>query len=379
MGAGLLCAFGGVLLLLFPNYVPMLIVIRLTAGIGHSLAFITGLLHGSENCHKDHRTALVSKFPLRMLAGAVWSSSMISTEDYADDTGIMDVNQLTALAVTLVSLAAALPAPFFTYPSLIDLVRRRDYDQVKHIMQRLRHESTETPEIRSDFEELQKLVDEDAKYTTSIVADGNVVPLLKVLLMRIATVCGANYAMNMTAVEMLAPVLAANYSPWVVVVCRAVGVLIGARLAATKVEAKYLLAHSALQCGLMALVCGCGDLLRTASEILQAMSVLGLSLFAGCGLLFVPDLMLAEAFPLPKKLASVVAVMICEFALHITIITVTYSRNVTEYGMTAFYTFQLILFGSSVAFYLLLPNTRGLSLRETKNAFLSKSRSLAVT
>lgn len=152
MGAGLLCAFGGVLLLLFPNYVPLLIVIRLTAGIGHSLAFITGLLHGSENCHKDHRTALVSKFPLRMLAGAVWSSSMISTEDYADDTGIMDVNQLTALAVTLVSLAAALPAPFFTYPSLIDLVRRRDYDQVKHIMQRLRHESTETPEIRSDFE-----------------------------------------------------------------------------------------------------------------------------------------------------------------------------------------------------------------------------------
>lgn len=341
------------------------------AGLGHSFAFITGIVHASENCVKDCRNMIIISFPLYMLFGALKGCILVSSH-YIDNTGPFNANQLMGLIMTIGSLVAILSAPCFTYESVVEMIQHGEYADAKFTMQRLRFDSVETPEIQDDFDELKTMIDEDATLSKSIFTNGNLRPLLMMILVRVAAVCATNYAMYMSTIQILSPILDEKTSPWVALIPRILGGIMSIKLTTT-VQPKYLLGHSASQAGLMALMFTLGSC--WSPSLTMQVAALGLGFFIGTGLLFVPDVMLVEAFPTPKKVGSIATVMSIEYVLHIVIIATTFHRSVVDYYLLAFYIFQIFLFVVSVAFYLYLPNTRLLTLREARIAFKMSGRS----
>lgn len=260
--------------------------------------------------------------------------------------------------------------PCFTLESVVYLIQRQLYRDAINNMVKLRSESQETWEIKNDFDEMKLMVAEDLRTKRSIFKDGNTRPFILILLTKFVSALGFNYALNMIRVAAVDPVTTEMWSPttiygirWVVAsVCLFLVDVYGR---------KKLIFTSALGAGLSLILYGI-IYATTDHQIGQSIPILVFEVFASIGMPNIPDVLMAEAFPITKKILSMTIASITEYALQILIIGITYQMALASFVLPIVFTFGALLVVLAIFLFLNLPETRVMSLRQARSEFRKK-------
>lgn len=347
----------------------MLIIARTLAGIAHGLAYITGICHASENCVKEFRGTLISCFHYLIII-SVFTVTVIMPIENDPSAGSFDLNMVIGGLCLFYGLLALVMIPCLTFESVVYLIQRQQYREAIHNMVRLRNESQETWEIKNDFDEMKLMVAEDLRTKRSILKDGNTRPFILILLTKCVTALGFNYALNMIRALAVGAVTTDMWSS---------GTIFGIRFLVVTVciflvdilGRKKMFSISTLGAGASLIVYGI-VYSTTNHQIGQSVPVFCFEVFAAIGMLNIPDVLMSEAFPITKKIVSMTIAAITEYSLQILIIGVTYQMPVESFLEPVVFTFGALLIVLAVFLYMNLPETRVMSLRQSRSEFRKK-------
>lgn len=351
------------------NNAAVLIIARTLAGLAHGIAYITGICHGSENSVKEYRGTLLSCFHFMILCSVftVVAVFPIETDPSVDITYLNIIIGGLCLMYSVLGLAMV---PCMTFESVVYLIQRQQYREAINNMMKLRNESQETWEIKNDFDEMKLMVAEDLRTKRSILKDGNTRPFILILLTKFVVALGFNYALNMIRVAAVVPLATDLWS----------GLLIwGIRFTVATVfiflvdvlGRKKLFSVSTLGAGIALVFYGI-LYLTVDNHIALSIPILIFEVFAGIGMCNIPDVLMAEAFPITKKILSMTIANVMEHALQILIIAVTYQMSISNYIVPVVFSFGVILIVLTVFLYMNLPETRVMSLRQARSEFRKK-------
>lgn len=347
----------------------MLIIARTLAGIAHGLAYITGICHASENCVKEFRGTLISCFHYLIII-SVFTVTVIMPIENDPSAGSFDLNMVIGGLCLFYGLLALVMIPCLTFESVVYLIQRQQYREAIHNMVKLRNESQETWEIKNDFDEMKLMVAEDLRTKRSILKDGNTRPFILILLTKCVTALGFNYALNMIRALAVGAVTTDMWSS---------GTIFGIRFLVVTVciflvdilGRKKMFSISTLGAGASLIVYGI-VYSTTNHQIGQSVPVFCFEVFAAIGMLNIPDVLMSEAFPITKKIVSMTIAAITEYSLQILIIGVTYQMPVESFLEPVVFTFGALLIVLAVFLYMNLPETRVMSLRQSRSEFRKK-------
>lgn len=347
----------------------MLIIARTLAGIAHGLAYITGICHASENCVKEFRGTLISCFHYLIII-SVFTVTVIMPIENDPSAGSFDLNMVIGGLCLFYGLLALVMIPCLTFESVVYLIQRQQYREAIHNMVKLRNESQETWEIKNDFDEMKLMVAEDLRTKRSILKDGNTRPFILILLTKCVTALGFNYALNMIRALAVGAVTTDMWSS---------GTIFGIRFLVVTVciflvdilGRKKMFSISTLGAGASLIVYGI-VYSTTNHQIGQSVPVFCFEVFAAIGMLNIPDVLMSEAFPITKKIVSMTIAAITEYSLQILIIGVTYQMPVESFLEPVVFIFGALLIVLAVFLYMNLPETRVMSLRQSRSEFRKK-------
>lgn len=347
----------------------VLIIARTLAGIAHGLSYVTGICHASENTVKEYRGTLLSCFHFMVLMSVFTVAALIPLE-IEPSVDMANFNMLIGGLCLLYAVLGLACIPCMTFESVVYLIQRQQYREAINNMMRLRQESQETWEIKNDFDEMKLMVAEDLRTKRSILKDGNTRPFILILLTKFVLALGFNYALNMIRVDAIVPVTTEMWSGVTLYGVRATFLTVCIFLVDIYGRRK-LFAVSTLGSGVALVLYGI-LYLTVDHQIVQSLPIFLFEVFASFGMLHIPDVMMAEAFPITKKILSMTIATVMEHTLQILIIAVTYQMSVASYLVPVVFTFGVLLAVLAVFLYLNLPETRVMSLRQARSEFRKK-------
>lgn len=322
------------LMIIFPQHSLALLGLRLIAGIAHGLVFIAAIFHGAENSLNKMRPQIVTLMPLSLLVGYMLTPILVSIsyEDQDPNYASIDENKLLGIVNLIFSISAIGLTPFFTYESVVVSASRGEDETALTNMARLRREPIENAQIQYDYQEIKAMLEEDRDQNISPLQEGNGRAIITLLLSRLLLVLSMNYAINMIKVDALTPLMTIYMAPSMGFIVRCLFVSIIC-LFVNPLGRKNLLVVSAAASGACLIVMVILSLIMDESSDGDIIGIFSLIFDAaiGVGVAFVPDIIMAEAFPAKKKLASAMVAFILENALQIILMGILYDINKSDF------------------------------------------------
>lgn len=323
--------------------------VRLLAGIGHGMVFVTAILHAAENGHNRMRSQTIAAFPLLMLIGKLPTGALVG---------------ISGLALIL--------SLFVTFESVFELAEKGDDQGALHLMGRLRKEpNTDDPQIQYDYQEMKLMLEEDKHENFSPIQEGNEKAFGLILLANVLLVLSMSYGLNVLKVFYVFP----SGIPSVVLFygVRIVFVAVFS-LAVDRVGRKGLLVASSFAGGACLLGLTICVALEVSDSPIQGILTLVFDGTVGLGVGFIPVILLGEAFPAKKRLTSVAVICTLSNVLHIVLTGVMYEFAIGDYELLVPTISGVIFILAGVIFVIFLPSIQPNSTLRAVRAAFKKSK-----
>ncbi|XP_055591360.1 facilitated trehalose transporter Tret1-like [Uranotaenia lowii] len=359
---------GSILLTAIPQEIAGVAVARVLIGFGHGVAFLVLPIHASEIVINRQRGANVASISNSVIVGALIFGIISPMEMY--NFGMNPLRLIGIVGIVLTGFGGLLSI-FIFYESPVFLMKRGRDDKAIKAMMKLRTESVETWELRNDFDELKAMISEEEQHSKSIFSDGNLRPLIVLALAKVATVLSFNMALNVVRILILSTLFLTttyNTSAMIISGVRVVVTFI-AMLTVDRFGRKMSFTFSSLTSGILLTVLGVFFLISQSIHRDVAIGmVLAYEVLASLGLTFIPDVYLSEAFPLIKKSASIGVIQTVENICQLIFVCIMH-LGVRVYIGDVLVGCGAPLLALSVVFFLLLPETARMSLRQSSAEF----------
>lgn len=398
-------SLSGVLFIIWHDNLPALVAGRALAGICNGIVFLALLVHAAENTIKALRGLVLSSIGFlknisTFLATLLfiipyYNPSQVpypsQLPDPSNSTEIIhisfDVDLLLGIVTFVYAIIALLTIPYLTYESVPFLIQQRRERKGLENFIKLRNEPTDTWAIRNEFDEMRLMVIEDYRAPgrdhRNIFADGNGRPLLLIIGVRMMMLLSSNLPFQLTATiftKLLPSDNGIQYAMMILLGSR-VGLGILPVLFTDKFGRKCFLFTSGILCGVCMIAQGITLLLDDLEifdldEWVPGTLFICFYMFASIGIDNVGNVLTAEAFPLAKKAWSIAFAMViehtiqCLFLIWLISVRLQYEHMIAVIFITGFG-----LIGLSVWLQRVLPETRGMSLRQCRDEF-NKTRAL---
>ena len=354
---------GAILLITLPDYLYAVIFGRFFSGIGHGLAYTAVLIHLADNSINHRRGLNGATIYLFMFIGIVIGNVSFPTMDTTCFVGVVSAS------ITLFSLLLILVLYKESVVTLMD--KGHDVEAI-NVMVRLRSESNDTREIRNDFVELKAMVMEDAIKNTKIFKDGNLTPLIQIVLLRIAFVMSFNLPLNTIRLSMIQNLSAAENSSYRLLIA-SVYTIVGFVVLFTIDNGRR--PHFLTSAGGASIILIIqGVLFAFVDDIYNSISLALLifyQIFCGFGLGLTSDVYSSEAFRSIKRPASIAFTSILENVLQIMFVILADNlKRTTISDIIVLIICGIVIGLITTYFYFTLPETNNMSIRQTRDKFL---------
>ncbi|XP_055598933.1 uncharacterized protein LOC129748358 [Uranotaenia lowii] len=359
---------GSILLTAVPEEIAGVAIARVLIGFSHGVAYLVLLIHSGEIAINRMRGSIVASMSQVLMIGVLIFGIISPMEMY--NYGMNPLRLVGILGIVL-TVFGGLLSYFIFHESPVFLLKRGRDDMAIKTMMKLRTESVETWELRNDFNELKAMVSEEEQRSKSMLSDGNLRPLVVLALAKVATVLSFNMALNIVRILILSTLFLSstyNSSALIISLVRAVVMLL-AIFTVDKYGRKISFTFSTLTSGIILTILG---IIFLTSQSLDRDVAIGIVLtyevLASLGSTFIPDVYLSEAFPLLKKSASIGAVLTVENIFQLIFVCIMHSATRVYIG-DVLVGCGVPLVALSGAFFLLLPETARMSLRQASAEF----------
>jgi Sugar (and other) transporter len=340
---------------------------RCLAGIGHGLIYVTTIIHGSEIAVPKMRGFLMASLSFCLIIGSLTSVDIYKGGKYSSLPFFDDPNRIVGLVTLMYVALAAIIGGFLTYESPVFLIQRGRIEEAKAAMLKLRNETVETTEIRHDYKDLRAMVAEDEKLKGSIFQDRNLKPLMTITAVEVLSALTFNYPLNVVRVVLShrAQVFSTHLS------ISGVRSLVGffSLLTFDLVPRRSYFKISGMG-SIVTLV-----LITICSTIYEStwwlpVAVLLFDAMAGLAIPQLTDIFSAEAFPLTKKLDSLIFSKSVESLLQAgLVLAMTGVNNGPVMRLTVLTSFSVLIAGFVTFLTPRLPETLNKSIRQTRDLF----------
>lgn len=356
---------------------------RMLAGMTHGIVYIALIAHAGENTISEMRGRMLSGLALI----TTMSAFLVTFIDYINaymNNSAYSYNDMTIGVVTLVCAGVGIVLnTICTYESVLYLLQHgQDREAIQTIM-KLRNESTETWSIRNDFADMRLMVSQEKNEKRNIFSKGNGRPIVLVALLRLQAFLSSNQVINWLLIAIVQALLIDKVS-----ILASPMILTGARTIATVVSIavgdtigrKWFLTLSGGVAGLAILIFGV--LLMTMTTLSGFVGFLILfQAFVGYGIEPMQHVITSEAFSLYKKAWSIAFVTTFEYLLQIIAVYVMYHLvGTTDVIYGVLLTTAIAILILAAVLQIALPETRGMSLKQSRDEFRSgKHRGVVYT
>lgn len=362
---------GSFMIIAMPKSLYLMLVARVLIGMGHGYAYLTVITHASEIVTQKLRGLAVVALNFCTISSIMVCGAMtLSLEHRQHGFGAM---QWMGILGVIYSVIGFIFIPIFTRESPVSLIRQKKFDQAVSLMIRLRCESTETWNIRNEYNELKAMVEEDEESSPRIFNDRNARPLLMVTLLKIGCVLSFNFGVNMIRLK-YSTMFITDEGNYAVIVLMSVRMISGMVTLFT-IDAKGRRPHFLIAFGgssallvIMGMVIAFGN-----DEVSWWFGVLQIAyeIVGGVGMGMIADVYLSEAFNTVKKPRSILFTTSIEFILHAALIAITFSSISSQTFSWIFLIGSgLLILAITIFLRAKLPETAKMSIRQTRNEFL---------
>lgn len=384
---------------------PALLAGRVLAGACNGIVFLALLAHAAENTIKELRGLVICSIGY-LRAVTTFLATFLFIIPYYNPTPIVDPNNtsgtihvtfdvdlLLGILTFVYAIIALLSIPYLTYESVPLLIQQgRDRKALENLI-RLRSEETDTWAVRNDFDELQLMVLEDYEAPginhSNIFTDGNWRPLIMISAIRLIVLLASSLPFQLTAAIFVKVLLMANedtlqYAIMILLGCR-VGLGILPMAFCDKLGRKHFLLVSGCLCGVCLAVLGVILYLEDRSCLDMDYWIPGafficFYIFASIGIDSIGNVFMAEAFPMAKKAWSITLIVTFEHILNCAfLIWIVLIRFDYDWLMMFVFASGVVILSLSLWLYCVLPETRGMSLRQCRNEFNKARAQVAFT
>ncbi|XP_037033382.1 solute carrier family 2, facilitated glucose transporter member 7-like [Bradysia coprophila] len=361
-------AVANVIYIIWYNHYAAIVCGRILTSLAHGTLFITLVTQAGENGSRGVRATIFSTINCIQYA-AIFMSVQINAILAGDFSSERIIGGL-ALAFVLASVICTITLNIETVPHLL---WKNERLIAMDNMKRLRDVTIESPQMTREMAEMETMVLQDKQDNRNVFVDGNVKPLLLILIIRLMAALTNNFLLNIILIGSCELIL--NEPEY------ASSMIIAARLAMSVVQIFYAdvvprkiqIFVSAALAGV--LLIGLGVILNVVT-ITSSINYFVPSLFAmhfqvlcGLGIEQMANVYLSEAFSTAKKPWSLSFVVGIEHVFHLFMIGMAFT-SVSSAGLYAllFVSGGFLIFMGAVLMFL-LPETKGMTLKEARDAF----------
>lgn len=360
-----------------PESLLVVVTARSTLGLAHGCVYLTCIVHASEVMTQMLRGAVVASINVINIVGMLISLTLITIakHDAEAKTGrnspvnlIMMCMGVKGVIMCVVALILILSR---TRESPVALIRHMKCEQAMESLCRLRCTPWESQNVWNEFNQLKTMVDEDEKTSPGIFADGNMKPLLQVILLRVGSVLAFNSALNMVRLRntsMFDQTDGANFAGVFFLTVR-LGV---AMMSISTIDTFGRRLHFLIS------FFGSGFLLMSIGVFnVQSLSFINgilqiiYEFLVGFGIGMIADVCSSEAFNTIKKSGSIALSLIIEFVLQA--LFAVFAFDISSNGTIG----SVFMVGSGallviIALFLFkeLPETKQMTIRQSRSEFL---------
>lgn len=350
-----------------PSDFYVVIFTRFFAGIAHGWTYVTVISHISENTSDTRRGFVAGCNNFFFISGIVLTASISNS---FPRTGI-DPLRFLAIVMLLFSALAILLTILMYKESPLVLIQGGEDLKAVNTLTYLRGVSFETLQIQEDYNELKVMTIEDNKTTSGLFIEGNLRPLLITLLLKFAFVLSFNYPINM--IRFPTSYLAETHGfygflfyffPRLIVALIVVFSI--------EISRRLHMLTSAAGTSILLVVMGIIKIVNfdNAKDI-DLIIIIIYEIIATFGLSIATNVYDAEAFSTPKKMKSIAFTSIIEnFIQIILILFAAYMDHTKIYNITVLMSCGFLLAIATICLYITLPETKNLSIRQTRSRFL---------
>lgn len=342
---------------------------KFIAGIGHGLAYVIVIQHYGEVCEDKLRGKIGTMIHLFILKGGIMSGSAIINFLLKYDF-LMDPNRFLGIHSLVFSIVAICLVHFFYKESIVTLIQFGKEQKAIKTLKILRNENEETPEIRKTLNEMKMMVAEDKYKNPGIFSEGNVKPLIIVTLLRVAYVLTFNYSLKYIHIYMTRHSTSGIDYTFILNLIHTFST-VAVMFTIDKGRRKHFFLSA---CGTSAVLITFGGVrasIHANHDLLVFVMFVAFEFFSAIGLGLTAHIYSTEAFPLPKKTASIAFSSIVESLLQIIfIIWVENQIYSWVFDIVLLFVTGGLLVPIIVYLFYTLPETKCLSLREARSRFL---------
>lgn len=374
---------GGILVIVLFNNAWLIALGRLIAGLGHGIAYVTTISHGSENAIKEMRGRLISSIHF-LIYSSIFTLSIIMMYTYPFPGGIRTEQMVGILAIAF-SLMGLAFTPCLTYESIVHLLYGNNEHQALENMIKLRSESGVTWNISNDLQELKLMVTEDRQKSRNITKDGNLRPLLLMLALSVLSGLSSNLILNTNLIEITKKSFidhgeAINDTDLNMLSVATV-ILVTFRLAAGLIMILFGDLYSRKK--ILRLTAGVSAMSLLIAQILSRYTldytnginwipgifVVVFQIFVGAGVESLQHVLMSEAFSTAKKYWSIAFIAIVDSLIQIAIIGLSFISAGDIFVSIFMYCSIVLIALMTILLHMKLPETRGMSLRQARDEF----------
>lgn len=371
---------GNLIITIVDDQSAVVIVIRILNGLGHGIVFISLVTQAGENADKNMRGTIVSTINFALYLG-IFLSVVITGTIPLNFFGFPDVLSADRI-IGIIGISFAIVSMAVTFGLSIETVPH-NLTKNKHIeamfsLQRLRG-TGETPQLIREMEEFNLMVMQDKQDSRYIFNNGNGIPLMQTILIRLMVALTNNLLLNIVLITF-------NVAFVSILQFRLTSlILVSPRLLASAVQIffadvvrrKTQIRESFVLAGLTLIVLGIflnvlSQTNRSLPYVLAALSLV-FQLACGSGIDQMQDVYLSEAFSTAKKPWSIAFVTAVEHLFHIIMIGLASIDGVfatlTRLNVMIFVTAGLIIVLGLILEFT-LPETKGTTLKTAKDLML---------
>ncbi|KAJ6635935.1 Solute carrier family 2, facilitated glucose transporter member 5 [Pseudolycoriella hygida] len=364
---------GNVLLVIWDRNYAVIVICRLLTSVGYGAAFIAVITHAGENASRNMRGIIVSTINCMLFVGIFISLHVTGAVPVYADFSSERILAIITLIFIVASVICTITATIETVPYL--LRKNRTVDALEN-MKNLRGVAIESPQLKSEMDELKLMIIQDKEDNRNVFANGNVKPLLLILSIRLMAALTNNYSINLICVAFGERVLYHHqYAPLMIIAPRVATSALQifyADFFARKVQ----LIVSATLAGLFLVVFGVlfNTLNITWMEryYIPCIFAMYFQFFCGMGIQQMADVYLSEAFSTSKKPWSLSSIILIEHSFQIFMTGMAFVP-ISRGGLNALiFATGILVILITVVLMFVMPETKGKTLKQTRDLFRSQ-------
>lgn len=377
-------ALGNILLLVRYHETWALITGRMLIGLPYGIVYVTLVAHAGENSVPEKRGSVVGTLGL-MQAFCVY---LFLAASFIDERFIDTVHLLVGVLSLVWLLLCAVLTPFITYESPVFLLQTGHTDvEVTRTMCKVRKLRPLMWSVPNDLDELKRyLADESGRLDAAPWRHGNGRPLLVVAVLRVIAFLTNIVVLNAVQISLVRSMWPAGdpvieeavfaggpaIEAWVFALVRVLATVIPLYRVdklGRKAFVRVLAVGGIVQLVLAVVLTTVDHRGRTG---LLALVALVPALFGGGGADVVPHVVAAEAFALRKKPWSLALTAAVEHVLHVAAVAVMLALpgDSAAVPFALLYVSAGIIVGLAVLLMYVMPETRAMTLAQSRDAFL---------